>query len=146
MKEIGLMIKEMEKDLKDMQMEILILEYFSKEKHMVMVYIDGLMEKFMMVNGTRDLNMDMVYGKVIKMIHMLVNGLSQEHMVMGSISGLMEINMKENGSHVLKMDLEKIHLRTETIILANSKMENNMEKENIFGKMNKFIMVNFLKV
>jgi hypothetical protein len=146
MKEIGLMIKGMVKDLKDMQMVILILESFLKEKHMVMVYIHGLMEKFMMDSGIKDLNMDMVYGKVIKMIHMLVNGLSQEHMVMGSISGLMEINMKENGSHVLKMDLEKIHLRMETIILANSKMENNMEKENIFGKMNKFIMVNFLKV
>ena len=94
------MIKETAKDLKDMQMVILILEYFSKEKHMVMVYIDGLMEKFMMVSGTRDSNMDMVYGKVLKMIHMLENGLNQKHMDMVYTSGLMEIDMKENGKHV----------------------------------------------
>ena len=68
------------------------------EKLMVRESIFGLMVKFMMDSGRKDLNMDMVYGKVLKETLMLVNGNFHRLMDMGFIFGRMAIGMKENGS------------------------------------------------
>ena len=70
------------------------------EKPMVKEYIFGLMDKFMMGSGKKDLNMDMVFGKELKGILMLVNGNFLRLMVTVFIFGLMGTDMKENGNKV----------------------------------------------
>lgn len=88
----------MERDGKDILIRMFIMEIFIMEKLMVRESIFGLMVKFLMVSGRKDLNMDMVYGKVLKETLMLVNGNFHRLMDMGFIFGRMVIGMKENGS------------------------------------------------
>jgi hypothetical protein len=59
----------MEKVLSVTQIAILILGNFLKEKLTGKEYIHGKMEKSMMGSGTMDSNKDMVFGKVLIMIH-----------------------------------------------------------------------------
>lgn len=70
------------------------------EKLMVRVFINGIMERSMMVSGIMVSNMVMVFGKVSLVIPILVNGdiLKQKDMVF--IIGRQEIGMRENGSSV----------------------------------------------
>ena len=63
MKATGLRISEMAKDLKGTLMAILTLVILRLGKHMEMGFIPGQMERCMMENGTKGLNMDMAYGK-----------------------------------------------------------------------------------
>lgn len=88
----------MERDGKDILIRMFIMEIFIMEKLMVRESIFGLMVKFLMGSGRKDLNMDMVYGKVLKETLMLVNGNFHRLMDMGFIFGRMVIGMKENGS------------------------------------------------
>lgn len=88
----------MERDGKDILIRMFIMEIFIMEKLMVRESIFGLMVKFMMDSGRKDLNMDMVYGKVLKETLMLVNGNFHRLMDMAFIFGRMVIGMKENGS------------------------------------------------
>lgn len=64
MRDVGLQIWEMEKVLNDIQMVIHTLDNLNKEKLTEKEFILGKMEKFMMENGTKAWNKDMVYGKV----------------------------------------------------------------------------------
>ena len=68
MRDIGLTISGMEKDLRGILMEILTLETLKLVKLMEMESIPGQMEKYMMESGTKDLSKDMVSGKVYRMI------------------------------------------------------------------------------
>lgn len=88
----------MERDGKDILIKMFIMEISLMERLMAREFIYGLMEKFMMASGRKDLNMDMDYGKELKEILMLVNGNFHRHMDMGFIFGQMVIDMKENGS------------------------------------------------
>jgi hypothetical protein len=54
MREILRMISDMERDSKDIQMEILITVTLKWERLMAREYIHGAMGKFMMVNGIKD--------------------------------------------------------------------------------------------
>ena len=100
MRDIGTITKEMEKDLKDILMEILISECSKMEKHMEREFIHGPMDKFMMESGTKDLNMDMVYGKESITIAILESGIRVEPMGMVFILGQMETDMRESGTCV----------------------------------------------
>ena len=80
------------------------------EKPMVKEYIFGLMDKFMMGSGKKDLNMDMVFGKELKGILMLVNGNFLRLMVTVFIFGLMGTDMKECGLMMLKKDQENLYI------------------------------------
>ena len=67
MKENGITIIDMGVDMSDMQMVMSTMVSFRKERHMVREGIYGLLlEKFMMVNGYKELDMEMVYGKDCK--------------------------------------------------------------------------------
>ncbi len=90
----------MERDGKDILIRMFIMEIFIMARLMVRESTFGRMEKFMMDNGKKVLNMDMVYGKEHKEILMLVNGNFHSLMDMGSIFGQMVIGMKENGNKV----------------------------------------------
>jgi hypothetical protein len=98
MKGIGKRILEMAKDLKGIQMTILILASLRREKHMAMGCIPGRMERCMMASGIKGSSMDMAYGKGLRMTHMSENGVKVKHMDLVCINGLMEISMKESGT------------------------------------------------
>lgn len=100
MKEIGKMIWEMVKDLRDTQMVTHIMDILRWEKLMEKECILGVMGKFMTVNGIKDSNMDMEYGEECLMILILENGDLQKRRVMVSIPGKMAIDMKESGNTV----------------------------------------------
>jgi len=90
----------MEKDLNDTQMEIHILVNLNMVKLMVKEYILGKMVKYMMVNGIKEWNKVMVFGKELKMIRILENGRLLKLMATVFILGLTEIGMKVNGKCV----------------------------------------------
>ena len=56
----------------------------------------GLMESCMMDNGLRGKNMDLVFGKVLRVIVTWGNGKMEVLMGMEFMFGLMEIDMKDN--------------------------------------------------
>ena len=68
MKENGKMMWEMEEVMRDTLMEIFTKVNFKKEKHMAMVFINGLMERNLMDNGKREWDMGKVYGKELHKI------------------------------------------------------------------------------
>jgi len=74
MKETGLMIKGIRKDMSVIVMAILTKAIFRKEKLMAREFITGLMEKSMMVSGARELKMAMGCGKVYLEIATWGNG------------------------------------------------------------------------
>lgn len=65
MKGNGLMIGDMEKAMRNTQMQIYIKEVLKEVKLMDMEYIIGKMERFMKVNGKMARNLDKGLGKVI---------------------------------------------------------------------------------
>ena len=83
--------------MKDIPTEIHILASSNMVERTEKEFILGKMEKFMMVNGIKDSNRVMEYGKVYTMIHILVNGKIQKHMDTEFILGQMVINTKVNG-------------------------------------------------
>ena len=91
---------DMERVSKDTPMAIRILGNLSMERPMERVFIPGKIERFMMENGIRDWKKDMVFGKEVIMIAILVNGLVLKLMVMVYILGQMEIGMKDSGECV----------------------------------------------
>jgi len=75
MKVIGLTISGMGGAMKDMLMEICILANFTLEKLTVKDIILGITQKkCMMVNGCAELDKVMVFGKMLKVIHIWANG------------------------------------------------------------------------
>jgi len=66
-------------------------------------------------------------------------------MAMVCTLGQIKIAMKDNGECVLNMGKVKIIFAMETSILVCMKMVNHMEKENIFGVLDKFIQEIFIR-
>ena len=64
MKECGLMMLDMAKDMKGFQTITHILVCIPMVKHTERVYTLGIMDKYMMENGMKELNMVTEYGKV----------------------------------------------------------------------------------
>lgn len=87
----------------------------------------------------------MGFGKEVIMIAILGNGLVQKHMAMEYILGQMETDMKDSGECVSNMDKDMMGFAMEIRILANMLMENLMEKESIFGLLDKFIQAILIK-
>ena len=141
MRDIGWMISEMEKDLRDILMAILTLEILRLVKRMEMEFIHGRMERYMMENGTKDSNMDMASGKELVMTLMLASGLSQKLMVSDYTNGLMVTNMRENGICASSMGQELILFAMGTFIPVSMSMENLTERAPILGRLDKFILV-----
>ena len=75
----------------------------------------------------------------------LGSGFHQKLMAMVYTLGQMEIGTKDNGECVLNMGKVKIIFAMETSILVCMKMVNHMEKENIFGVLDKFIQEIFIR-
>ena len=87
----------------------------------------------------------MVFGKEAIMIVILGNGSVRKRMVMECILGLIKIGMKDNGECASNMDKDMTHFAMEIHISVSMLMENLMEKENIFGQLDKFIQGIFIK-
>lgn len=84
--------------MKDIKMEMFILDNFKKERLMEKEITHGIIrQKFMMGNGLEASDKVMVYGKIIKVIHIWVSGKMGKQSVMEYLHGKMVINMKENG-------------------------------------------------
>jgi hypothetical protein len=81
---------------------------FNLEKLMVRESMNGkILMKYMMVNGLKELDMDMEYGEELinkilnlKVTLILENGKKVKLMAMVFILGVMEIDMKVNGNCV----------------------------------------------
>ena len=80
------------------------------------VFILGSMERFMMVNGFKDLRMDSELGKGLMEIFTKEIGAIINAKGMGNMSGLMETSMRVNGCKVLSKDKAMIALLMETSI------------------------------
>ena len=94
------MIREIKKDMSVIAMEILMRVISRKVKLMVKEYIIGLMEKYMMANGVKELKMVMECGKESLVIAIWVNGSILKLMDMEYISGKMEIGLRVAGTNV----------------------------------------------
>lgn len=105
LKEIGLTINVMVKDMNIFQMVTFITEIMIAEKFMEKAFTHGKMEKHMMVNGKTEWDMDTGFGKISKMISILDSGkwtwlMDTEHM-----NGQMVIGSKVIG--VIPLDMVK---------------------------------------
>lgn len=143
MKEVGLQTSGKAKDLRDIQIIILIMASSELEKPMARVFTLGLMVRCMMGSGFKAVSRAMVFGEVSIMIIILANGFSLKHMDMEFIIGQMVIDMKVNGEWVWNMELVLMIFRMETSIRVSMQMENRMEKDSINGFLVKFILENF---
>jgi hypothetical protein len=83
------MIKEREKEWKDIQTETSMKEIFIREKLMEKEFIIGLMVKSMMENGRMELKKDMACGKEFLEILIYVNEKIQRLMDTEYINGKM---------------------------------------------------------
>jgi hypothetical protein len=146
MRDIGLTISGMEKDLRGILMEILTLETLKLVKLMEMESIPGQMEKYMMESGTKDLRMGMAFGKELIMIHMLESGLSQKLMVSEYTNGPMATNMRESGICASSMEQELILFAMGTYIPASMWMESLTERAPTLGRLDKSIQVSLKMV
>lgn len=123
-------------------MGILTMVHFRMVKPMVREFTPGIMVKFMMASGIKDLSMATESGEVYSTILTLENGVHQKLKAMVSIYGRMEIDTKENGSNVSSMGKERISLPMVMFIQENTKKESLMEKASIPGRMARFTLVN----
>ena len=74
-------------------------------------------------------------------------GIKIKLMAMEHTPGHQGIGMMENGLEEGSTEKEQISFRMETVIMAITKMGNLMEKgEFIFGQMEVFMKVNFMRV
>ncbi len=74
MKEIGKMMCEKVRVLKNTQTTIATQGNFHREKLMEWVFINGLTARHMMVSGLTDIKKGMGFGKAFMVIHMSVSG------------------------------------------------------------------------
>ena len=74
MRECGLWIREIKKAMKDIAMVIHMKAIFKKVKLMAKEFITGLMVKYMMANGVKELKMVMECGKEYLVIVIWDNG------------------------------------------------------------------------
>jgi hypothetical protein len=133
MRGTGNMISEMGKALKDIPMVIVTLGSSNLEELTEKECILGVMERFMMVSGIKVWNRVTVFGEVLKMIHTSESGRILKLMDMVFIHGPTGIDMKDNGICASSMVKAQTHSLMVTAIMANTRMENLMAKENIPG-------------
>lgn len=100
MKAIGSMIREIRKDMSVIATATPTKAIFKKVKHMEKEFIAGLMEKFMMENGVKELKMAMECGKVYLEIAIWANGLTQKLTDTGYTNGKMGIDLRVAGTNV----------------------------------------------
>ena len=99
-----------------------------------MEFLDGRMEKFLMVNGKWVLKMDMDFGNRLMVAIIKANGFSICSMVKESMFIQLE-HMKENLKTFVKKEMVNKLFRTEIFLRANTKMECQMGKVSTSGKM-----------
>lgn len=113
---------------------------------MVMVNMNGKMDKFIRDNGLMDLKVDLACGEGQKETPTLVNGKTVKPMDMESIHGLMETDMRVNLSNVSNMVKEFKNLQTVMFTGDFTKVVSHMAMENIYGVMEAHTKVNLEKV
>ncbi len=86
--------------MKDTKTAIHMKEILSMAKLKEKEFIIGLMEKYMMENGSEELKMAMACGKVYLVIAIWDNGKIVRHMAMEYINGKMVIGTKDIGMNV----------------------------------------------
>jgi hypothetical protein len=123
MKGYGLLIRETGVAMSYSVMAIRIKANIKMVRHMEKELIYGEMEKYMMVNGLKDRNKGMEYGKESTEIAILVSGMRVRLKGMESIHGLMEIGMKANGSSVCVMETEQTFSLMEICMLVSIRLE-----------------------
>ena len=97
MKVTGQKTKGVGRGMRNTLMEIHMKGNLIMENLMGKEYIGGLTTRAMKESGIKVLSMDMVYGKVSMVIHILENGEIQKLRDMVYIFGRMGIGTKENG-------------------------------------------------
>ena len=134
------MTKDMARDLKDTATLTNTRAISKQVRPMEKESIIGQMEKSTMENGARESKRDMECGKEYMETAIWANGVSPKPMVMEFISGKTEIVMKAVGTSALNMGKEVTFLQMVTLILVSIKMDDQMEKEFINGRMAVFIL------
>lgn len=132
----------MDKLLKGILMETLIMGSLEMVKLMVKGSTIGTMVKYMMENGTMVLNMVTVYGRVFMEIPISASGGTLKLKGTVCINGKMETDTKESGRCVSSMAKAVTCSAMVICILENTKMENLMVGDNTLGKMVQFMLVN----
>jgi hypothetical protein len=135
MKVSGSQMSDKDEALKDTQMETPTMVHSELGKRTVKEFINGVMGRSMMENGTMDLSMAMAFGRDSLGIHTLENGGILKQKDMGFIIGRLGIGTKENGSSVLNMDKGLTSSATVMHTQENTKMGNQMGRDNILGRM-----------
>ena len=79
----------MARDSSNFLMAILTKEITLMENQKEQVFINGVIDKYMMVSGLTDKNMVQVYGRIYKGIHISVNGNLIRRMDMEYIYGVL---------------------------------------------------------
>lgn len=120
LKEIGLMINVMVKDMNIFQMVTFITEIMITEKFMEKDFTHGKTEKHTMVNGKTEWDMETEFGKISKMISILDNGkwtwlMDTEHM-----NGQMVIGSKVIG--VIPLDMVKDLMFSQMVTFISDSM------------------------
>jgi hypothetical protein len=90
----------MAEDSRGIPITILISVSSKMEKHTVKEYTHGIMVKFMMESGIKDLSMAMASGEVSQETHTLVNGVIQKPKDSEFTPGKTAIAMRVNGDNV----------------------------------------------
>ena len=133
MKECGIKIINMEKDIKNLVMDPSIEVITSRVSLKVAADINGKTAKSMKDSGSMASSMALESGEEPKVILISENGDKERQMVMEFILGLMVIDMKENLSNASNMEKESSISQMEILIKAIIKMENHQGTENTIG-------------
>ena len=133
--------------MKYLLIAISIMASISEVNLKAKVCLLGAMVKYLMVNGRKDLNMDMVYGQVpMELKNILVNGLIVKLKVLVYTLGPMETNMKANGNLISAMEVDQIFFRMVIPMSVNIFKDDLRVLDSILGQMDLLIQVNLLKV
>ena len=104
------------------------------------VFILGLTERFMKVNGPRALRMAKAFGKVSMVTRTSANGDNQKLLAMVYINGKMAIGMKVSGRIVLNMDKAPIFSLMATVTQEYMSWVNPKGKASTSGKTAAYIL------
>ena len=106
MREIGLIILNMEKGMKNLAMDLCIKVITSRESQKDVGGISGIMEKYTKGSGSMVSSMVQEFGGELKVTPILVSGDREELTVMEFTHGSMEIDIRDNLRTVSNMEKE----------------------------------------
>lgn len=135
------MIEDMDKDMSVIQTGISMRDHLRKVEHVDKGSMFGSQGRSMMENGNKELSKAMEFGKELKVILTLVNGMTLRPMAMVFILGRTGIGMRESGTLVLNTDRELIYLQMEMFTLGLMSEESQKEKDSTNGRMDRSIRV-----